>query len=307
VKIPFLSCFVSIWLSGPVIQAEEIVAERYEKEIVVANCADPLQLEVSADGKVFFIERAGAVKCFDPASGLTSKLLQLMTLVDGDAGALALALDPGFARNGWLYVYYTVGEGPQQMRLARYTWQAGALVDEKRLLEIPLEQQTTPYHCGGGLGWDRQGNLLLSTGDNSAPQDVPAIHPTEPKRDSRRSAGNSAPCASSVISTQIDSVDASLSAQPSAAAPDRPINKSAPVLRPVLRPAVRRGLGVSRSDSSVTDTLCKIHEKARPGVNPVGKNCPDRHAPVGQAMHSWVYLTPATLTELTTSTNTGLL
>ena len=191
VKIPFLFCFVSIWLSGPAIQAEEIVAERYEKEIVVANCADPLQLEVSADGKVFFIERAGAVKCFDPASGLTSKLLQLVTLVDGDAGALALALDPGFARNGWLYVYYTVGQGPQQMRLARYTWQAGALVDEKRLLEIPLEQQTRPYHCGGGLGWDRQGNLLLSTGDNSAPQDVPAIHPAEPKRDSRRSAGNS--------------------------------------------------------------------------------------------------------------------
>ena len=165
--------------------------DRYEKEVVVSNLSDPLQLDLTPEGRIFLIERAGAVKTWDPGTGLTTTLLQLKTTVEADAGALALALHPDFSRNRQLFVYYTTPGELGVMRLARYTWEGDALVDEKRILDVPLEPGTPPYHCGGGLAWDREGNLLLSTGDNSAPQDVPAVHPVDSKRDSRRSAGNS--------------------------------------------------------------------------------------------------------------------
>ena len=180
-------------LPASLARTEETVVspDRYEKEIIVANCADPMQLDLAADGRIFFIERQGAVKVYHPQTRLTTTLLQLDTVFTGDGGALALALDRDFASTGHLFVYYSAGGGPLLMRLARYTLSGDVLTDEKKLLEIPLEPTTSPPHCGGGLAWDRTGNLLLSTGDDSAPQDLPAIHPIERKRDSRRSAGNS--------------------------------------------------------------------------------------------------------------------
>lgn len=185
----FTSCFTFALCqrAGAVIEAD-----RFEKEVVVTNCTDPLALDFAKDGRIFFIERRGAVKCFDPATHLTQTLLQLSVMMDGDGGALALLLDRDFARTAWVFVYYTShDEGQSRMRLARYTLHEGRLDEEKRVLDIPLEQTTTPYHCGGGLAWDVDGNLLLGAGDNSAPQDVPAIHPLDKLRDSRRSAGNS--------------------------------------------------------------------------------------------------------------------
>lgn len=41
---------------------------RFEKEIIVPACSDPMQLEVLADGRVFFIERNGSLKLVEPQS-----------------------------------------------------------------------------------------------------------------------------------------------------------------------------------------------------------------------------------------------
>ena len=132
--------------------------DRYEKEVVVSNLSDPLQLDLTPEGRIFLIERAGAVKTWDPGTGLTTTLLQLKTTVEADAGALALALHPDFSRNRQIFVYYTTPRELGVMRLARYTWEGDALVDEKRILDVPLEPGTPPFHCGGGLAWDREGD-----------------------------------------------------------------------------------------------------------------------------------------------------
>ena len=51
-------------------------------------------------------------------------------------------------------------------------------------------RRDSPPHCGGGVVWDREGNLLLGIGDNTPPQEVPSIHPDEVLKDARRSAAN---------------------------------------------------------------------------------------------------------------------
>src|SRR5882724_1129162 len=40
---------------------EDYDPSRFEKEIIVPACVDAVQCEVTADGRVFFIERAGAL------------------------------------------------------------------------------------------------------------------------------------------------------------------------------------------------------------------------------------------------------
>jgi hypothetical protein len=51
-------------LSG-LASSEEFDPARFEKEIIVPACHDPMQLEVLADGRVFFIERTGELKLVD--------------------------------------------------------------------------------------------------------------------------------------------------------------------------------------------------------------------------------------------------
>ncbi len=166
---------------------------RYEREVLVPAAHDPLQLDVAADGRVFFIERRGAIKCWDPSTRTTAEVGHVATRALADSGALALALSPDFLKNGHVFVVFWPEKEDAVMRLTRFTFRDGRLdpASEARVLDVPLEGGDQPYHCGSGLAFDSAGNLLWGMGDNSPPQEVPAIHPTERKRDSRRTAGNS--------------------------------------------------------------------------------------------------------------------
>ena len=164
---------------------------RFEKEVIVAGCNDPLQMDIAADGRVFFIERRGAVKMWEPTSRRTVTLGNFPASTDGDAGALGLALAPDFEKSGQLYTIRVPVDGSRRLMLARYTLVDGRLVDEREVLTVPLRSGNEQYHCGAGLAWDGQGDLLIGVGDNMPPQDVPAIHAEDTGRDSRGTAGNS--------------------------------------------------------------------------------------------------------------------
>ncbi len=170
-----------------------IDALRFEKELVVEACEDPTQLDLAADGRVFWVERAGAVKVWSPATGQTTLLGMFPSLATGDAGALGLALSPDFSQSGHLYLFRIPKDEPKTLVVSRHTLKDGKLdpASEKRLLEIALSQGPTQSHCGGGLAFDGAGNLLIGMGDNIGPQDLPAVNARDAGLDSRGTAANS--------------------------------------------------------------------------------------------------------------------
>ena len=70
-----------------------------------------------------------------------------------ERGLLGIALDPLFASNNLVYLYYTVaptdGGTPTANRVARFTWNAGAgtLSGEQLVIDLPVT--TGPNHDGG--------------------------------------------------------------------------------------------------------------------------------------------------------------
>ena len=64
-----LSLLLLASLLSPVCLAQD--ASRFEKEVLAAGLSDPLQLDIAEDGRVFFVERKGAVKMWEPASRRT--------------------------------------------------------------------------------------------------------------------------------------------------------------------------------------------------------------------------------------------
>jgi cytochrome c len=141
---------------------------RFSKVVLDEKLNEPMELTVAADGRVFFVERTGKVKLYDPSTDKVSVAGQLNVFSKNNDGLLGITLDPGFATNSWLYLYYSpAGDTPKQ-HLSRFTLKEGKvdLSSEKILLEIPTQRQEC-CHSAGSLTFDKKGNLYLSTGDNT--------------------------------------------------------------------------------------------------------------------------------------------
>ncbi len=174
--------------------AEPFDEGRFEKEVLVTGCTDPMELAVLPDGRVLFIERPGTLKLYRPDTKRTVKLGTVPTAVFGEVGMLGLAADRAFDRTGWVYLLYCPAQQKETMRLSRFTVKDEKLdlASEKKLLDYHIDI-AGPIHMGGGLAMDSKGNLYAGIGDNCPP--IPEVpidqRPGKEIADAFRTAGNS--------------------------------------------------------------------------------------------------------------------
>lgn len=173
---------------------------RFVKTILYNDLNEPMELAVANDGRVFFIERSGNFFAYTPSTKQTvlvhkfdvkavDKILQ---------GMLGMTIDPDFAINNYIYFYYSTSKGDGLVnRLSRFTISKTNVIDfasEKDLLDVPLDAEVSA-HSGGGMDWDKNKNLYLSTGDNTVPFESEGYAPIDQRDgrytfDAERSAGN---------------------------------------------------------------------------------------------------------------------
>jgi cytochrome c len=181
-------------------------AAEFENTICAEALRDPMELAVAPGGNLIVIEREGRMLRIHPATGGVFEMgkLPVTALRSSDSksvwaredGLLGLALDPDFAANQQLYLYFS---HPQDMlnRLARFTVKDGLLdlSSEQVLLDIPTDRRDSVCHQAGSLAFDRSGLLYLSTGDNTNPFESDGFSPLDERpshehANSMRSAGN---------------------------------------------------------------------------------------------------------------------
>ncbi|MBL7775951.1 MAG: ThuA domain-containing protein, partial [Saprospiraceae bacterium] len=169
----------------------------FVKTSLACNLYEPMGFDQLPDGKIVFIERRGSVKLLDPANGSIRTLAEIPVYIQNEEGLLGLALDPNWADNHWLYLYYAPENGVEAIRLARFKLKNEQLElgSEQVLLEIPTDRSVHNYHAGGCLEFDDQGYLYLATGDNTDHYDdgYTSIdeRPGKSQYDSQKSASNS--------------------------------------------------------------------------------------------------------------------
>ena len=145
--------------------------ERFEKVLLDGDTDDPLDIDIANDGRVFYVQRGGAVKFYDPEHQHTHEIAKLEVLVQHTHGVHGITLDPKFDENNFLYIYYSP-LNDDVSKVSRFTFDPAKetldLTSEKVLLEINSQRQVNA-HEGGGMDFDAQGNLYVATGDNSLP------------------------------------------------------------------------------------------------------------------------------------------
>ncbi|MDC0275351.1 PQQ-dependent sugar dehydrogenase [Verrucomicrobiales bacterium] len=173
--------------------------EHFEVETVATGLVDAMEIAPTNDGRVFIVERTGSVKLFDPKDGSTKTIATIEVEVRNDshareAGLLGITLDPEFDYNQWLYLFYSAPEKPVQ-RLAKFTFKNEKLANETLILEFEHDRENAVCHEGGSLTFGPNGNLFLSTGDNTCPFKSNGSAPIDERQghhefDAQRSAGN---------------------------------------------------------------------------------------------------------------------
>ena len=137
-------------------------------EVVATGLEAPWELAFAPDGRIFLTERPGRLRVIEGGRLRPEPLLELDVAETAEAGLLGLALDPAFAENGFLYLYYTYADdrGRLRNRVSRFRERDGAVGEEQVLLEdIP----GAGIHDGGRIAFGPDGRLYVTTGDATAP------------------------------------------------------------------------------------------------------------------------------------------
>ena len=195
-----LALFVVLGILPPAHSSAEIPAdEHFHVETLVTGLVDAMEIAPDPFGRVFIAERTGALKLFDPSTGSieTLALLDVALRNDGyarESGLLGVTVDPNFATNSWIYLFYSLKDQSRQ-RLSRFEATDTGLYNETVILEFAHDRESHVCHEGGSLAFGPDGNLYLSTGDNTCPFQSDGYAPIDeiPGRhyyDAQRSAAN---------------------------------------------------------------------------------------------------------------------
>jgi len=147
---------------------------------------------IANDGRVFVIERRlGNLKVYDPQTQATTLVATFPVnhtytsaagkQSEAEEGLIGVTLDPHFDTNHFAYVLYADLNVTKHV-LARIELRDGSDANGGRTTTLVPDSQRTVLeygtqrevccHTGGGMTWDRDGNLYLTVGNNTGENDA---------------------------------------------------------------------------------------------------------------------------------------
>ncbi|MEU3132499.1 ThuA domain-containing protein [Streptomyces sp. NPDC006854] len=197
---------------------DEPVAEDFQQVTLakgVEETGEPMSLAVLPDRSVLHTSRGGELRITDSA-GNTRISGTLPVYTHDEEGLQGVGVDPDFAENRAIYLFYAppmdtpAGDAPETgtaedfakfdgvNRLSRFVLNEDGTLDtasEKKVLDVPTSRGIC-CHVGGDIDFDQDGNLYLSTGDDTNPFASDGFTPIDerpdrnPAFDARRTSGN---------------------------------------------------------------------------------------------------------------------
>jgi glucose/arabinose dehydrogenase len=129
----------------------------------VLSAEQPVGFTFTPSGKIVYLERAsGRLRSFDPRSGRARTLFRFTRVdVEGERGALGVALHPGWPDRSWIYAFVTREAGGTLRNQVVRVRRSGRGFEV--LLNLPIGGRAN--HNGGRILFGPDGNLYVIVGD----------------------------------------------------------------------------------------------------------------------------------------------
>jgi glucose/arabinose dehydrogenase len=181
-----------------------------------AEMGEPMSLAVLPSRSVIHTARNGTVRVTD-VNGNTKVAANIPVYTHDEEGMQGVGVDPNFATNRFIYLYYSpvlsgvpTGDAPAtgtqaqfdafkgHLRLSRFTVNADETINvasERVVMQVPNDRGMC-CHVGGDIDFDAAGNLYLTTGDDTNPFESSGYSPIDertnrnPQYDAQRTSAN---------------------------------------------------------------------------------------------------------------------
>jgi len=129
---------------------------------VVSGLVETTSVAFGANGDLWITGRRGTVWLVRGGQAFTALTLPVSN--EGERGVGNVAVDPDFATNGHVWVYYTTALPNVHNRLSRFRNVGTLLVEERAVVEGPV--LTNTIHNGGCIRFGLDKSLFLTMGDD---------------------------------------------------------------------------------------------------------------------------------------------
>src|SRR5262249_26076301 len=111
----------------------------FTESFVATNLNFPTAMERAPDGRIFIAEKGGTVQVIDNGQVVGMTVLTVPVATDDEQGLVGITVDPNFATNHFLYIYYTVPGSPAHNRVSRFTLNGDVAVPGSEVPILNLE------------------------------------------------------------------------------------------------------------------------------------------------------------------------
>jgi glucose/arabinose dehydrogenase len=143
-------------------------------DTLIAQVNKPTALTIAPVGRLFVAQKAnnnvGKLRVIKNSKLLSKPSLKVDTNTSYFRGLLGVTLDPSFATNHYVYIFYTATSPNVHNRVSRFTANGDVAVSgsEKVILNLPPLSNDSG-HYGGALRFGADGKLYVGVGDDTTP------------------------------------------------------------------------------------------------------------------------------------------
>src|SRR5690606_29016069 len=139
----------------------------FSQVLVVNGISRPTAMAFTPDGRILVCDQGGKLRVVKNNTLLPTSFVELNVNSQGERGLIGVAVDPDFATNGYVYVYYTVNSSPARNRVSRFTANGDVAQLGSETVILDLDPLGALIHNGGAMHFDKDGMLYVAVGENS--------------------------------------------------------------------------------------------------------------------------------------------
>jgi glucose/arabinose dehydrogenase len=148
--------------------AAATLPQGFIETLVTGGLSDPTAMTFAPDGRLFVCQQGGQLRVIQNGTLLSTPFVSLTVNSSGERGLLGVAIDPNFAVNQYVYVYYTATTPAIHNRISRFTANGNVAAPGSEVVLLDLDNLSgATNHNGGGIHFALDGTLIAGVGENA--------------------------------------------------------------------------------------------------------------------------------------------